>query len=179
MHIPHTKEEKQKLLSELPEPLRSVIQSDATSNTFLELREKFDLRVDQSGATADVALLVLLGVFQPNQFVTELRKKVDLSQEKLETIAEYINERVFAPARNALLQAQHSRESQITHTPTKEVSANAPFEDVPGLERTMPQDLAEAKLGGSVHLPKASITKEQSSQPTPERKQDPYREPIE
>ena len=185
-------------LAALPPDVKRAISDSRLDGQLLEVAQKNHLRVDESKVLENEVMLALLGVEPLSDFNSNFERHANLSPESAATVSDDVNRLIFAPIRESLkkLWDEENREQptdaereSAENAPAPEKSKERPLGFAPspqtapraaGIDRTMPRDIMQAKLKGTVH------TKTQTHTISPERdageaalQQDPYREPLE
>lgn len=117
---PYTPEEIEERFGRLPEALKEHMMSVENSERIFEVGKKFGLTIEQIGFLAEQTGFVVLGLTNPNNFVTKLKESLRVDEEKAKTIAQAINHQVFFPLRE-ILKTTHQFEltqEQIQTSPT-------------------------------------------------------------
>ncbi|MCI0619431.1 hypothetical protein L0Y40_00110 [Candidatus Wolfebacteria bacterium] len=186
-------------LSMLPADLKRAISDSQLDTHFLEIAQKNHLRVDESKTLENETMLALLGVEPLEDFGRNLERHAKFSPESAAAVTNDVNRLIFTPIRESLKQLwdEESREQHEEQTlertqadtPLPETSLKEPgfaptsrtTTSAPGVERTMPRDIVEAKLKGAVHTEteKHRVALDRDVPHAPPAAQDPYREPIE
>jgi hypothetical protein len=100
----YTQEQLEERFAKAPEPIQKVITSPEVAEQINKLREKYVLHVDDAGTLMDEVGYVLLGFTQPERFVPSLKRALGLPESVVEKIASEINDIVFKPIHNELVQ---------------------------------------------------------------------------
>lgn len=99
-------DEKQKRLldiyEELPQEVREAIFSVNTADTIMKIGRENKLTTEKIGILADEAGLLMLGVTHPNNFISNLDKRLQIDKETTRKVAHAVNEQIFAKIRESL-----------------------------------------------------------------------------
>ena len=186
MDIP--KEKRIKRYHRLPKILQEAMSSEESVKIFQNIAKKHELQIDQTGKVAEQVSFVILGFAKAEDFVTNLKKKLHLSDEKIQTITKDLNEQIFAPIKKELVETykkdfsqpqvfeeKHSDSSTEREQILKDIED--PVEPSP-IPDAKPKTLLDDKLGNRVKLPKEEkrIDHREKDWKQP---LDPYREPTE
>lgn len=182
-------------LSLLPPDVKRAISDSHLGEHLLEVAQRNRLRVDESKTLENETMLALLGVEPLENFRSNLGRHANLSPEAAATVSNDVNRLIFAPIRESLKKLWDEEGAEEPEAPAEPSFARAETEEpykkpdtpaftpakqsVGGVERTMPRDIVEAKLKGTVRAPTERYRTADENQPHPYSTGDPYREPIE
>lgn len=153
-----------KRLAELPQEIKSAIDSIETSNAIRAISDKYHLHIDQAGELADEISLVMIGSTKPDRFISHIIKRLHISNELAQNIARETNQNIFIKIKEALQKVQGFE-----------------IEDDDQVKKPEPVDLFTQKMNFLFQNKKEeeeNITSEQDKPITPPR-HDPYKEPVE
>ncbi|MCR4311558.1 MAG: hypothetical protein NUV54_03285, partial [Candidatus Taylorbacteria bacterium] len=108
-----------KQFEKLPIKLKEALRSVDSARKIIDIGRKNGLHVDQIGELGAETGMVILGFSRPNQFVSQLRRRLDLPEDKLKTVAEEVNTEVFVKIREALKQIHGEDVAPSTPIPIK------------------------------------------------------------
>lgn len=191
---------------DLPEDIRSAIESTAIDEAVEKIAQNFNLHVDQSGVVYEAANSILLGRMPPSNFVSMLTKEGKIDETTSLKIAREVNEKIFLAVRESLKKihgvgGETPRETapleqkqavlQAIETPEAvPMRARVVEESAPDAPKTAPEK-PEAPEQARIVPPTPEITKEAPVAPAaPETPKaaptasaagkgfDPYREPA-
>jgi hypothetical protein len=86
----------------VPKELRDAIFSSDLSNKLHLLAQKYHLHIDKAGMLEDEVVLVLMGMEDPDAFVTNAKRELDISPEDARGLARDVNDQIFHPIREKL-----------------------------------------------------------------------------
>ncbi len=138
----------------LPEEVKEAYTSIETTETIIQIRDKYHLHIDQASALAEEMGLVMLGLSKPDEFIGTISARLHVTQMVATGITKDVNEKIFNPIKESLKQI-HSLEN----------TGNEP------LVKTRPADsdtIFDSKLKGLFS----------NSTPTTTKTADPYHEGI-
>jgi hypothetical protein len=110
---------------DLPLPIRRFLRSPERDAIALTLARKYQLHTDQAGVFESAYLLMLLGVYAPDDFVSEL-KETGINESAIRGLTADINELVFKP-----LQNEERIEPAINYQASSEPVRQGTLSDVP------------------------------------------------
>lgn len=157
--LKYTPEQIKEIYKNLPDDVKEAIFSVDTSNILRKIGEKYKLTIEQMGEMADETGLLMLGLTQTKDFISNLSERLQADKDISRQIAKDINTEVFSIVRESLRKV-HSL-------------GNAQY-DVPQI---MQGSAAEIKLNPFERKSENEIYR----MPVQEKKykqNDPYREPI-
>lgn len=93
---------------ETPSKINESTTSKNTTAVLSSVAKEENLHVDQAGQLHDAVSQVFSGDLHPNEFVPEIKNALNLSDEQASRIAKKLDEKVFAPAKEALRES-HTR----------------------------------------------------------------------
>ncbi len=160
----YTHEQLKTLLQDLPEDVREAISSVEISDIITDFRKKYNLHIDQTGELSNEILLLTIGATPPQKFVSNLENRMRIPRETATQITTEVNEKIFRPVRESLMQIHKMREAEekpANEPATSEILAG----EIPEKSNEIGKNFAEGKLTEPFSLPKKSSG-------TP----DPYRE---
>lgn len=171
------------MLKTLPPDVNEAIGSVNYIDTLIDIEKKYHLHLDQADALGNEIFKLMLGLTQPQQFIGALKASVGVSDEAAKVIATEVNEKIFRPIKDSLMQIHKMKDSgEIKKDNTSDELRNdsVPQGEIPeeygitnnaknNREETQPvrsevKNIAENKLSEPFSLPK------KTSAP------DPYRE---
>lgn len=86
----------------LPDEVRDAIRSTPWEQTIIELGQKYRLNVDQLGEFQMETMLTLIGLVHPDQYSSELRSRIHVSEEVIQSLVMEANQRIFGKIRESL-----------------------------------------------------------------------------
>jgi hypothetical protein len=152
----------------LPTSVKRALSHIDVSQRLWEIAKEAGLRIDQAGALETETVLVLLGLQHPDSFIGELSKSAGITEESARAISFKVNEQIFKAVRSALAEDERAGATVSSPADTAPPAVTAPAR-VLGRSQTgeaLGTDIAQAKLGGGVHLPSDTI-KVAAPAPTP------------
>lgn len=87
------------VMQTLPPVIRAYLMQGKYTAVAKTLMAKYGLRIDQGGVLEREIMLLLIGVEDPNEFVTTLSEEAGLSQQVINGISQDVNEQIFMPLR--------------------------------------------------------------------------------
>lgn len=142
----------------LPEEIQNIIYSPETANSVQSIGEKYNLHIDKMDKLILATEDVMAGDVSSEEFISHIKKELEIDQETANKIGQEINQQVFESIRDAI----------------KSLSNKTEVEEEPDITPVVVSDLPKPTI--------ADIkTKEKTSSPVQENNYtlDPYREPIE
>ena len=153
------------VLFQLPQDLQIAFESETTTNSVWSItRDKYDLADGDIGKVARVIGLIFLGELPIKNFIVEIKNKLNVDVQKAQAIAQDINQAIFQPVRQSLMQvhgldqyANQRMNANDTNTtanirPTK--PAQTPQPTPPQLNRDTPPT---ARPAGYYHVPRKNV----------------------
>jgi hypothetical protein len=86
------------LIEDLPDPIKRFVQSSERDTISLKLSQKYNLHVDEAGTFDQAYIFMLLGIYTPDEFVTELRN-ANLNSDTIRGLTNDVNDMVFKKLR--------------------------------------------------------------------------------
>jgi len=105
-------QEVQDKFDNLPKDLKGAIFSVETGKNVADIGGEYKLTIDKIGILGNEASLVMLGLTHPNDFVSNLAKRLDIDKAKAEEIASDVNERIFKKVRDSLRRVHNLRDDK-------------------------------------------------------------------
>jgi len=122
-----SREQVLKAYNAAPDAVRAAFSAEATTNVIAGLKDKYQLHVDQSGLVAKEVGYLLLGLVDPNTFMSRLRAG-GVPEGSVSGIISDLNEQVFKLLREEMRQASGKQGS----------AAPAPRQGQPPMPRPQP-----------------------------------------
>ncbi len=94
----------------LPEEVKEAYTSIETTETIIQIRDKYHLHIDQASALAEEMGLVMLGLSKPDDFISTISTKLHVTQMVATEITKDVNNKIFNPIKESLKQI-HSLEN--------------------------------------------------------------------
>lgn len=86
------------LMERLPVPVQNFLTSDRRNQVIYEISQKYRLHTDQAGDFERAALFMLLGIYSPEEFLTNL-KAAGIPEQVAQGLTREVNEKIFIPLR--------------------------------------------------------------------------------
>lgn len=86
------------LVNDLPTPIKRFVLSKERDEVSLELTQRYNLHADVAGAFDQAYIFMLLGIYSPDEFVTQLRD-AGLTPDIVRSLTSDVNEMVFKKLR--------------------------------------------------------------------------------
>lgn len=99
----------------LPDDLKSAVTSQEVDKQIQEIAKKHLLHIDQTGELADETGLVMLGLTKTDEYISNLKERLGISQQKTAEIAKDIDEQVLRPIKASLV-ATSERKMETART---------------------------------------------------------------
>lgn len=108
----YTDEEFDKVFARLPEDVKEAMTAVNTVTIMMGLKTKYNLHIDQLGElSADVGML-MLGAIRPQEFIGKVEAGLRIPHETAKQIATEVNEKIFRPVRESLMQIHKMKEEE-------------------------------------------------------------------
>lgn len=88
----------------LPEEVKEAYASIETTETIIQIRDKYHLHIDQTSALAEEIGSVMLGLSKPSDFINNLSKNLRVTQMVATEITKDVNDKIFNPIKESLKQ---------------------------------------------------------------------------
>lgn len=108
----YTQDQIRQKLESLPKDIKDAISSVDTTTKLVEIADKYKLHTDKMGMLVDETGLVMLGFTRPDDFVGNLKDRLEISRSMAESIVREINEQVFLKIRYSLKKIHEEREEK-------------------------------------------------------------------
>ena len=125
--ISYTQEQLTEAYDKLPTLVREAISRIGTLNTIRSIKNKYGLHIDQTGELADSIGLVLFGLSTPESFVGNIQRKLYLTSEQANDIAQTVNREIFVRVQE--LVKELSSAEGTTPTPSNTPTSPPPKAD--------------------------------------------------
>ncbi len=189
----------------LPDDLKSALTSEEVDASIQGVAKKHFLHIDQASELADETGLVMLGLTKTDEYINNLKERLNIPQQKASEIAKDIDEKVLRPIKASLI-ATSERSAETSEQPEqeeildrdqimKEIDEHlqngsqqlktddqqqlvkTPEPILPTTPPSAPVSIVEKKLTETVKIPKEETVIDRTR--SRYGSQDPYREPIE
>jgi ribosomal protein L12E/L44/L45/RPP1/RPP2 len=139
------------MMQSLPEDVKEAINSVDSLDVILGIEKKYKLHFDQTGQLSDEILMLTIGITPPQQFISNIQKRMGVSKEVAQEIGAEVNEKIFKPIRDSLKQIHNIKTRMedaknevppVTETPViEEPKAEEPAfpKEMPVLEEKAPE----------------------------------------
>lgn len=172
------------ILKELPPDVNEAIGSVDYIDTLMSMEKKYRLHIDQADALGNEIYKLMLGLIPPQEFIGQIETSAHIPRETAKLIAAEVNEKIFRPVRESLIQIHKMKErveddttaTNVSAVPTGEIPEEQKIKDnaMNEVEKTQParsvatetKTIAENKLTEPFSLPKKPAAP------------DPYRETV-
>lgn len=118
----------------LPQELKTAISSVDSSDIIQAISKKFGLQIDQMGELASETGLVLVGLTKPEEYIRNLKDRLQIDPQKSKEIALEVNSQIFSKVKDSLKRL-HGIEVKSTETQSKNIEA-APSNNQNNLKNT-------------------------------------------
>ncbi len=108
-----TAEQIQKKFESLPEDVKKAVSSVDTTDTLIDIGEKYKLHVDKMGELVDETTLVMLGFKPTSGFVNSVKSRLGISQEVAEGVVKDVNEQILVKVRESLRKMHEEPKEEI------------------------------------------------------------------
>lgn len=105
-------EELKKKFYDLPEDLRWAISEINVEEKMLELKQKYNLNIEQAGFVSSLIYSILVGHTHPEKFEENLRMVVRTTPENINEILIYINQNIFGGVREKILSLHKEKDKK-------------------------------------------------------------------
>lgn len=116
----YTEEQIKEKFDSLPQDVKEAISSVDTTNDVINIGDKYSLHVDQLGELVDETGLVMLGLTSPNDFVSNLKNRLDIPRQMAESLVKDINDQILIKIRASLREIHNAAEAEENVTPEEE-----------------------------------------------------------
>lgn len=79
----YSTEQLRELYRKVPQEIQGAISSMDNAEKFQQISKKYNLHIDQSGALSKTALLLMLGILKPQDFVNKLSDGLKMPVDKV------------------------------------------------------------------------------------------------
>jgi hypothetical protein len=119
----YTDEEFDKVFDTLPEDVKEAMTAVNTINIMMGLKTKYNLHIDQLGELSAEVGTLMLGATHPQEFIGKVETGLRIPRETAKLIATEVNEKIFRPVRESLMQIHKMREAEGVRGSTEDVPA--------------------------------------------------------
>lgn len=116
------------ILKGLPPDVNEAIGSVDYIDTLMGMEKKYRLHIDQADALGNEIYKLMLGLIPPQEFIGQIETNARIPRETAKLIAAEVNEKIFRPVRESLMQIHKMKEG------IEEDAATAAVSDVPAGE---------------------------------------------
>jgi len=178
-----TKEQIKERFDSLPKDIKEAISSVDTTNKIMDIAKKYDIQIDEISELVDEVGLVMLGFTHPNDFISNLKRRLGVGKELAEILSREINSEIFIKIKESLRQISERPATIIKPQPVLIPSEEYDREKI---LREVKNPLGEEKnddiknINEEVDIIKQKLTQSVKLPMVEEKKEiDLYREPIE
>ena len=198
----YSKEQINERFQMLSPTVQDIILSVEIADAIKEITKKNDLHMDTAGLLNEEITYVIVGAEKSVNFVSNLKTKVHIPEDKVNSVAGDVNEKIFLPVREALKNAANKPAQDIklevveeSNLHKKEVELENSINHAPLTEsEEIRQHIEAQRVVGNTTAPPPNLPtstpvdapteqKEEKQKPSFENKKpshvDPYREPFE
>lgn len=198
----YSKEQINERFQMLSPTVQDIILSVEIADAIKEITKKNDLHMDTAGLLNEEITYVIVGAEKSVNFVSNLKTKVHIPEDKVNSVAGDVNEKIFLPVREALKNAANKPAQDIksevveeSNLHKKEVELETRINHAPLTEsEEIRQHIEAQRVVGNTTAPPPNLPtstpvdapteqKEEKQKPSFENKKpshvDPYREPFE
>lgn len=198
----YSKEQINERFQMLSPTVQDIILSVEIADAIKEITKKNDLHMDTAGLLNEEITYVIVGAEKSVNFVSNLKTKVHIPEDKVNSVAGDVNDKIFLPVREALKNAANKPAQDIklevveeSNLHKKEVELETRINHAPLTEsEEIRQHIEAQRVVGNTTAPPANLPtgvpaeapteqKEEKQKPSFENKKpshvDPYREPFE
>lgn len=119
--MPYSPIQIKSMMQSLPDDVKEAIASVDSLDVILGLEKKHKLHFDQTGQLSDEILLLTVGITPPQQFISNIQRRMGITKEVAQDIGVEVNEKIFRPIRDSLKQIHNMKAEmeKIQETPEK------------------------------------------------------------
>jgi hypothetical protein len=191
----YSNQEKRKAFYELPTDIREAITSVDLSKKIQIIGKRYALHIDKIGELSDEIILVMHGLVSIKDFIDNIKKRIQLPNQKIYAIAKDINKEIFLPIRELMMESTEKPEiktrqeqkpqkpKEIHHTPLneseeikKQIKERQAVKPVGTPPPNLPTGVTTPPSSAKQNLGEQTESKDEQKKPS---HVDPYREPIE
>ena len=111
----YTRKQIDEMFEELPNDIQNVLYSDETIVFLKQTEKKYRLEREQTrGLSAEIGML-MLGISSPQHFISNIQKRMGISEETAKAIASEVNEKIFRPIKGSLKTLHSLNKKEETH----------------------------------------------------------------
>lgn len=167
----YTNDELYDLFKKLPPDVREAYGSVEYMKVLDEIEKKHGLHIDQAGELSNEIYKLVLGITLPQKFISAVASSVRVTPETAREITEEVNQRIFRPVKDSLVQIHKMKESAEKPEDELSLKEEVGIDEIPEApsreENKTGMNFSEEKLTGNFSMPKKT-----GGSP------DPYREPT-
>ena len=115
----------------LPDDLKIALTSEEVDASIQSVAKKHFLHIDQTGELSDETGLVMLGLTKTDEYISNLKERLGVPQQKASEIAKDIDEKVLRPIKASLIATSERK------TETAETSEQPESEEILDREQIM------------------------------------------
>ncbi|MDB5244991.1 MAG: Phage Tail Collar [Parcubacteria group bacterium] len=162
------------LMDELPGPIQDFLSSPERDATSLRLTQKYGLHADQAGAFERGYIYMLLGIYNPDEFVQALRE-AGIAADTVRSLTNDVNEQVFKKLREEELNPESFPKPAYRSEPAK---VEVPVMQVGAPQEQTPPVAAPIQPAVSTPPPFNLIQPQQAAVPAPFTEVTPAMPPV-
>ena len=113
-----TAQQIQDIYETLPQDIKDVISSEGTAKKLEAISTQHNLHIDQAGSLSDLTTMVMLGVTPAGEFVSDIKKELEISEPEAIAIANDVNEQILRDIKASLMKLDAENNTDDTSEPT-------------------------------------------------------------
>ncbi|MEX0934053.1 MAG: hypothetical protein WD003_02225 [Candidatus Paceibacterota bacterium] len=125
-------------IKKLPQDIQTAAASTEVFDALEKIGKRHNLHVDALGGLVDETTFVILGLTHPNEFISNLAKRIGVEREKARAIAEDVNKEVFHPIRESLKEIHSLKKERRENQPLPSERESEDAYQVPLPKRKIP-----------------------------------------
>jgi len=179
-------EELKQIIEKLPKKVKGALYSDEYLTKFNSIAQKHGLNTEQSGILMEELVYVMAGITHPNDFVDEIKKELELSEEKSIDITKDINSEILNEIKEILINSYENEDFINDEEDENSIERDQLLKDIEDpttpVKQISPEKptVLEDKLGGPVKLnSEKKVIEDEDNTKSWKQPLDPYREPFE
>jgi hypothetical protein len=98
----YTEEQIRNKFESLPKDVRAAMESTDIDSRVTELAKKYRLHIDKAEELSDETGLVMLGLTRPENYLKNIRRRLELPEDVAHLLVADVNEQIFKPIRESL-----------------------------------------------------------------------------
>jgi len=133
-----------KVFPKIPEDIKELLSGTSLVDIVDEIADQFLIDESSANIVIEACTRLLIADIGPTEFIPLLQEDLDIDEERANTLAKELNQKIFAPVKTSLL-VLHTKVAQPQTTPERNAPASSVATLAPGLSQRVAEKQSIAK----------------------------------